>query len=75
MTHAQGDRNDLYVEKVRQRPNQVPEVLFKDTWLKMEVLEETIEVAGVVVGIDGAIKTVNNKDIAPKMIEKIVCST
>ena len=70
MTHAQGDRNDLYVEKVRQRPNQVPELLFKDTWLKMEVLEETIEVAGVVVGIDGAIKTVNNKDIAPKMIEK-----
>jgi len=70
MTHAQGDRNDLYVEKVRQRPNQVPEVLFKDTWLKMEVIEETIEVAGVVVGIDGAIKTVNNNNIAPKMIEK-----
>ena len=43
MTHAQGDRWDLYRERVRQRTDG-PEALFEDQWEPLQRLDETFEV-------------------------------
>ncbi len=45
MTHANGDRWDVYREKVRQGPGG-PEALFRDAWEPLRRREETIEVKG-----------------------------
>ena len=45
MTHAQGDRTDLYRERIRQGANG-PEALFRVTWEPLRRIEERFEVKG-----------------------------
>ncbi|MFQ5380279.1 MAG: penicillin acylase family protein [Dehalococcoidia bacterium] len=43
MTHAQGDRWDLYRERIRQGPNG-PEALYRGAWEALRTIDETYEI-------------------------------